>query len=189
MRLSHINRPLPGLAALACLAVAAPALAGGYTCPGGAVYAGHGRCSDGSLAVYVATTLDQPRSPEGQPDRRPRPAAPAAAVSSLFGAWSTRVPGGVWTSPGSIPGWETLHVGIGALSGLLVIYPDGRYVWNAYGGKRGTWSRTNDGEYPILLDDRAEHRVWKVGLNTRNPSRIYVVEGNGAFYYEGQRAR
>jgi len=189
MRLFHLRRALPWLAGVACLAMGPPALAGGYSCPGGAVYAGQGRCSDGSLAVYVATTLDQPQAPEGPRVHRPGPPPASADLASLFGAWSTRVPGGVWTSPGSIPGWETLHVGIGALSGLLVIYPDGRYVWNAYGGKRGTWSRTNDAEYPILLDDRAERRVWKVGLNARNPSRIYVVEGNGAFYYEGQRAR
>ena len=110
-------------------------------------------------------------------------------VSALLGAWSTRVPGGVWQSPSAIPGWDRLNIGIGALAGLLVIYADGSYIWNAYGGKKATWKATDDLAYPILLDDPAEHRTWQVGPNNHKPDAIYIREGRGMFWYEGHKAR
>lgn len=186
-------RPVPGFALLvtALTLIAGDAAAGGYRCLGGARLLPDGHCSDGSIAIYEATPLtperpaDRSPSPPG-PDRRvaPRP----ASLASLYGAWSTAVPGAVWQSPSAIPGWSTLHISPGALAGLLVIYPDGRYVWNAYGGKRGQWRRSGDPEFPILLDDRAERRIWRVGPNIRQAGRIYIVESNGYFYYEGRRA-
>lgn len=160
------------------------ATAGTYRCLGGAKVLSDGRCSDGSMAIYEAT----PMVPDG-PRARPTPGPARPARIDLTGAWSTSVPGAVWQSPSAIPGWNTLHVSPGALAGLLVIYPDGRYVWNAYGGKRGHWRPSGDPEYPVLLDDRAERRLWKVGPNLRRPGRIFIVESNGYFYYEGWRAR
>ncbi|MCF8503403.1 MAG: hypothetical protein K9G59_00690 [Caulobacter sp.] len=185
-------RLVPGSALLAAalLLAAGSASAGTYRCLGGARVLADGRCSDGSIAIYEATpmTPERPvRRPPAGPDRRIP--APPVALSSLYGAWSTSVPGAVWQTPSAIPGWATLHISRGALAGLLVIYPDGRYVWNAYGGKRGVWRRSGDPEYPILIEDRAERRTWKVGPNLRQPGRIYIVEGNGYFHYEGRRAR
>jgi hypothetical protein len=188
-------RPVSGSALLvtALMMIAGDASAGSYRCLGGARLLPNGRCSDGSIAIYEAAPMT-PERPTGRrlppapgPDRRVAP--PTATLASLYGAWSTSVGGAVWSSPSAIPGWSTLHVSPGALAGLLVIYPDGRYVWNAYGGKRGTWRNSGDPEYPILLEDRAERRTWKVGPNLRQPGRIYIVEGNGYFHYEGRRAR
>lgn len=188
-------RPVCGSALLvtALMMIAGDASAGSYRCLGGARLLPDGRCSDGSIAIYEAApmTSERPtgrRLPPGPgPDQRVAP--PAASLASLYGAWSTSVSGAVWSSPSSIPGWATLHVSPGALAGLLVIYPDGRYVWNAYGGKRGQWRPSGDAEYPILLEDRTERRTWKVGPNLRQPGRIFIVEGNGFFHYEGRRAR
>lgn len=176
------------LVAAALAMTAGGASAGGYRCLGGAHVLPDGRCSDGSMAIYEATPMTPERPTGRTPPGRGQPAQRPASLSSLYGAWSTSVSGAVWQSPSAIPGWSTLHVSPGALAGLLVIYPDGRYVWNAYGGKRGVWRRSGDPEYPILLDDRAERRTWKVGPNVRQPGRIYIVEGNGYFYYEGRRA-
>lgn len=110
----------------------------------------------------------------------------APEVAELLGAWSTSVPGAVWTSPSQIPGWDSLHVSSGALSGLLVIYPNGTYVWNAYGGKKGHWQPSGS-DYPILLDDPAEHRKWKVGKDNKHPEKVYIVDSNGYFWYTGAR--
>ncbi len=162
------------------------AQAGTYRCEGGARVLPNGKCSDGSMAIYEATPIApyRPADRRSPPDRRG-----SGDVSIFFGAWSTVVPGAVWQSPSNIPGWDTLHISPGALDGLLVIYPNGRYVWNAYGGKRGSWRASGNSDYPILLDDRAEHRIWKVGVNDRKANAIYIVESNGYFYYEGRRAR
>lgn len=159
------------------MASAAPPNEGdGYYCPYGR-YIGNGHCSDGTIAVYRG---NQPVSPSRQEVVQPR--------GSLMGAWSTEVPGAVWTTASVFPGWRTLHIAPGALAGLLVIYPNHRYVWNAYGGKKGAWSSSSDPEYPILLDDKAEGRKWKVGFNTHQPNAIYIVESNGYYWYEGRRA-
>jgi hypothetical protein len=172
------------LSGLALMAGAANA--GTYRCEGGARVLPSGKCSDGSMAIYQATPIspDRPAEHGYSHDRRDR-----GDISTFFGAWSTVVPGAVWQSPSNIPGWDTLHISPGAIDGLLVIYPNGRYVWNAYGGKRGSWRASGNGDYPILLDDRAEHRIWKVGVNDRKANAIYIVESNGYFYYEGRRAR
>lgn len=111
----------------------------------------------------------------------------SGAMEELFGAWSTNVAGAVWTSPSDVPGWSTLHVSPGALAGLLVIYPDGRYIWNSYGGKRGKWRATGDSGYPIQLIDNVEHRLWNVGLDDRHPGHIYINESHGYYYYTGRR--
>jgi len=182
-------KPLPVVLLAGLLLFAGEASAGTYRCLGGARVTPDGHCSDGSMAIYEATPIT-PVTPSGRqavgPDRR---SAAPANLASLYGAWSTSVPGAVWQSPSAIPGWSTLHISPGALAGLLVIYPDGRYLWNAYGGKRGVWRRSGDAEYPILLEDRAERRLWKIGPNLRRPGRIYIVESNGYFWYEGSRAR
>jgi len=185
---------LAGLMIVAA-AFSGSANAGSYSCEGGARYLPNGKCSDGSMAIYRATPMQAPEQGrdiggrdrrDGRRDRRQEDRAGAAA---LFGAWTTNVAGAVWTSPSAFPGWDTLHVSPGALSGLLVIYPDGNYVWNAWGGKRGHWRYATSGDYPILLDDRSENRIWKVGVNDRRANAIYIVESNGYFYYEGRRAR
>jgi hypothetical protein len=113
----------------------------------------------------------------------------AGDPGSLLGAWKTNVGGGVWTSPSAFPGWETLHISAGALSGLLVIYPDHTYVWNAYGGKKGRWEESGDATYPIKLEDRREGRIWMVGLDRRHAGRIFVRDTKGYYYYQGSRAR
>ncbi len=106
--------------------------ADGYYCPYGS-YVGNGRCSDGTIAVYRG-----PPPPSAQRQEQVSPVSPGPserkyvpATGSLLGVWSTMVPGAVWTSPSAFPGWQTLHIRPGALAGLLVIYPNGRYVWNA----------------------------------------------------------
>lgn len=111
-----------------------------------------------------------------------------ATSNSLLGAWKTVVPGGVWTSPSSIPGWETLHVSPGAIAGILVIYPNGTYVWNAYGGKKGNWKAQSRSDYPIVLEDKTENRMWNVGLDKRHPGKIWIWDGK-AFNYQGTRAK
>jgi hypothetical protein len=110
----------------------------------------------------------------------------AAEVRSLLGAWQSSVSGAVWTSPSDIPGWSKLNVSPGALAGLLVIYPDGTYIWNAYGGKRGRWTPTSRSGYSIALEDHVEHKTWFVGPQNIAPDRIYIWDGN-AYHYTGRR--
>ena len=139
-----------------------------------------------TIEVYKAKTVEAYKS---QNQLKEQASAPAKEdVSALFGAWQTVVPGGVWTSPSAIPGWETLHVGTGALAGLLVIYADGTYVWNAYGGKKGRWITPGRSGYPIALEDKVERRMWNVGLDKRHPGKIWIWDGK-AFNYQGTRAK
>lgn len=180
--MTYFHRSCAALAL--ALSTSSPALSREvYFCTNNSQYIGNGHCSDGSIAVYKGWVPDDPQ-PQQEPRKQqqvvPRP-------SGLMGAWSTNVTGAVWTSPSHFPGWATLHVSPGAMAGLLVIYPNGRYVWNAWGGKRGTWRASGDAEYPILLNDAAERRVWRVGFNTRDPSAIYIVDTGGFFWYSGKR--
>jgi hypothetical protein len=139
------------------------------------------------IKPYHAQEL-QPVRAEREPQRSPDRGTSDGQVSQLLGAWQSSVPGAVWTSPSAVPGWETLHVSAGALAGLLVIYPNGTYIWNSYGGKKGRWTRSNDPGYPIVLDDQSEHRQWKVGLDDRHADSIYIYDGN-AIYYTAHRPR
>lgn len=135
-------------------------------------------------------SVEQPREQQprrSQPQPGAQPASPvSAAASALVGAWSTSVPGAVWSSPGQFPGRDRLDVSAGANSGLLVIHPDGIYVRNAYGGKQGRWQPSGRTDYSIVLDDPAERRKWLAGLDTRDPSRVYLWDGN-TFSCQGKR--
>lgn len=123
----------------------------------------------------------QPPAPARR-DTPPQAQAAPAGAGELLGAWQSSVRGAVWTSPSSIPGWDKLHIAPGALAGLLVIYPNGNYVWNAYGGKAGKWTTSGDPDYPIVLDDRSENKRWKVGLDRASPGRIWIYDGNSISY-------
>lgn len=167
-------------ATAAGLATGEQARAGGYSadgtyfCPYGS-YIGNGHCSDGTIAVY-----------RGANAARPAPPGQLPSPSGLFGAWYTSLPGAVWTT-NEIPGWQTLHIAPGAAAGVFVLYQNGTWLWNSYGGKRGRWSASGDSEYPILLDDRKEGRKWKVGFNTKEAGTIWIVESDGYFWYKGKR--
>lgn len=152
------------------------AWAGYQTCGDRVVSDSLRRCDDGSIPFYHSG------SPPGGPPA-PARAGVAAGKDALFGRWRTNVPGAVWQSPSS-GGRDQLHVSPGAVAGDLVIYPDGRYVWNAYGGKSGRW-RDGDADYPIVLIDEGERKAWKVGLDDRHPGQIYVWDGY--VYYAGKR--
>lgn len=146
------------------------------------------------IQPYHAQEIQPYRAQEIEPARPAAPqhgplgqAASRKAVAALLGAWRSSVPGAAWTSPSAIPGWDTLHVSPGALAGLLVIYPNGTYVWNSYGGKKGRWMASNDADYPIVLDDTVEHRQWRVGADPRHRGQIFIYDGN-AIYYTATRA-
>lgn len=111
--------------------------------------------------------------------RSPRQAT--AGTTELLGAWQSSVSGAVWTSPSSFPGFESLHISPGALAGLLVIYPDGSYVWNSYGGKKGRWMRSDRSDYPLVLEDTVENKRWLVGLDQRT-QRLTIWDGNAISY-------
>ncbi|HTH15207.1 MAG TPA: hypothetical protein VL974_01030 [Magnetospirillum sp.] len=162
-----------GAALAAAMAIASvPAWAGTQTCNGRVVPPDARKCPDGSIPMYHADiiTPNQPARPQNQPQQ------PAAGAQSLFGVWHTAVPGGVWQTPSAVPGWDTLHIAPGVRSGDLTIAPNGRYVWNSYGGKSGRWEM-GDGEYPIVLIDQVEHKRWRVGPDRRSNGRIYIWDG------------
>lgn len=104
-------------------------------------------------------------------------------IDQLFGVWHTKIPGGVWQSPGQVPGYDVLHIAPGVQSGDLTIDPSGNYVWNSYGGKAGKWEQGN-AAYPIVLIDTVEKKKWRVGFNKREGG-IYIWDGY--VYYKGTR--
>lgn len=115
-------------------------------------------------------------------------AAKEPAIDALMGAWTTDVPGAVWKSTSEFPGWNDLGLSPNSLAGLLVIYPDGHYVWNAQGGLTGRWQRTGTQGYLIELIDESKHMYWRIGPDPLHPGRIYILERKGYDYYQGQRA-
>jgi hypothetical protein len=137
---------------------------------------------------YRAPEIQPAGGVRHEPQRRAGQLASDAQVQPLLGAWDSGVGGAVWTSPSSVPGWETLHVSPGALAGLFVLYPDGRYIWNSYGGKKGRWTRTDDPGYPIAFDDPVERKRWHVGADPHDPGRIFIYDGN-SIYYTAKRPR
>ncbi|MFD2365333.1 hypothetical protein [Pseudoduganella sp. GCM10020061] len=145
------------------------------------------------IKPYQPGAVEQePRREEARPPARseaPASTQVSANVRGLLGAWQSGVSGAVWTSPSSIPGWENLHISPGAMAGLLVIYPNGTYVWNSYGGKKGRWSTSNDTDYPIVLDDRVENKKWQVGFDRASPGRIWIYDGNSISYSAKRPAR
>jgi hypothetical protein len=144
----------------------------------------------GAIEMFQAESV-KPWQPPSQTARQqvaatPQQAASVEGVKAMLGAWQSSVAGAVWTTPSSIPGWSNLNVSPGALAGLLVIYPDGTYVWNSYGGKKGRWTPSTVGGYPVALEDRAEKKTWLVGPDTASPGRIFIWDG-GSFYYTAKR--
>ena len=169
-----------GLALAATLSVGT-AEAGHQTCGSQIVPESLRRCPDGSPPMFHADTVN-PAPPAAKTPQQQQ--GPVAEAASLFGVWHTGVSGGVWQTPSAVPGWDTLHVAPGVRAGDLTITPNGRFVWNAYGGKAGRWV-PGDAEYPIVLVDDAEHRRWKVGPDRRHPGKIFIWDGT--FTYVGSR--
>jgi hypothetical protein len=93
--------------------------------------------------------------------------------------------GAVWTSPSGNPDYDWLHTSAGAVAGDLIIRPDGTYYWASYGGKSGRWTQGN-ATYPIVLIDTVENRQWQVGVDAKNPERVFIWDGN-AYTYIGRR--
>ena len=165
-------------ALVAALTIAcAPAWAGSQTCNGHPVPNEMRKCPDGSIPMYHADII-QPHPPAGQPSRpsAQQPQQHPADPRSLLGVWHTAVPGGVWQTPSAVPGYDMLHVAPGVRSGDLTISPNGRYVWNSYGGKTGQWV-AGDAKYPVVLIDTVERKRWRVGPDRRSPGRIYIWDG------------
>jgi hypothetical protein len=147
------------------------------------------------IKPYQAQEIKPYRADEVKPYQpaEVKPAAPAREASGrsarqaspgateLLGAWQSSVSGAVWTSPSSFPGFESLHISPGALAGLLVIYTDGSYIWNSYGGKKGRWTRSDRSDYPLVLEDTVENKRWLIGLDQRT-QRLTIWDGNAISY-------
>ncbi|TFW35986.1 hypothetical protein [Massilia horti] len=131
------------------------------------------------IKPYQAQEVKPSRPASEPPGRSERQGA--AGMAELMGAWQSSVSGAVWTSPSSVPGFDTLHISPGALAGLLVIYPNGTYIWNSYGGKKGRWTRSDKSDYPLVLEDTVENKRWYVGLDQRT-QRLYIWDGNAISY-------
>ena len=124
-----------GVVVAAVLAgVPAGAMAGYQTCGARVVASSVTRCPDGGLPMFHAGAVTPDRSAQAGSAQ-----AGSARASDLFGVWHTAVGGGVWTSPSAVPGYQQLHVSPGLRSGDLTIDSGGRWVWNSWGGKTGTW--------------------------------------------------
>lgn len=181
------TRPQHQTARCVALLLAWPLLvqAGQQTCNGIVVSNDLRRCSDGGIPVYSSEPIAKP-APPATPAPRPALAA-AAGLNYFFGVWRTSIPGAVWASPSGYPGQSWLHVSAGLAVGDLIIKPDGSYLWNSYGGKKGRWEH-GDAEYPLVLIDTMERRRWKVGVDPkRTGGRDIVIWDGNAYYYDGRR--
>lgn len=107
-------------------------------------------------------------------------------IESLIGRWHTRIPGAVWQTPSGRDGYDNLHVSSGLKSGDLVIYSNGTYIWNSYGGKKGNWVK-GDSEYPIVLIDKSENKKWRVGYDSKHTGGRDIIIWEGNYWYEGRR--
>jgi hypothetical protein len=118
---------------------------------------------------------------------QPGPAARNAGISGLMGLWQTNVPGAVYTTPSSIPGYDRLHVSPGGPKGMLNIKSDGTYWWNSYGGKQGRWVDTGNADFPIQLIDTVENKKWAVGFDPKRLAGREIVVWDGSIWYDGRR--
>ena len=125
-------------------------------------------------------------SNKDQNSPKPLPQAGTSAPASLFRVWHTSVPGGVWTSPSSVPGYDRLNISPGVKSGDLTISSNGYYTWNSYGGKAGRWV-PGDKAYPIVLIDSVEKKKWKVGFDPKHTGGRDIVIWDGFVYYDGRK--
>ncbi|MNY04263.1 hypothetical protein D3C86_1369300 [compost metagenome] len=124
--------------------------------------------------------------PTGTPTQAQQGTPEQVDLSYYFRVWHTRVPGAVWQSPSDVPGYETLHIAPGVQAGDLTISPNGRYVWNSYGGKVGQWVR-GDANYPIVLIDTVENKKWKVGYDPKHTGGRDIVIWDGYIWYDGKK--
>lgn len=190
-----------GIAAFLLLPLVA--VAGHQVCGSQPVAQNVRTCPDGGIPMFVADEIKPYPAPQPARDwqhqaerrdwrerDRAAPASPDTGAGDLnyyFRVWRTRIPGAVWTSPSGYRGHDWLHVSAGVAVGDLIIRPDGTYVWNSYGGKKGQWVR-GDAEYPIVLIDTAEHRQWKVSVDPRHAGgRDIIVWDGNSFYYDGRK--
>jgi hypothetical protein len=107
-------------------------------------------------------------------------------VKNLIGVWHTKIPGAVWQSPSGRDGYNNLHVSGGAASGDLVIYKNGTYIWNSYGGKKGRWGE-GDSDYPIVLNDKVENKKWKVCFDAKHSGGRDIIIWDGNIWYDGKK--
>lgn len=168
---------------------AGPTLAGGrYVCYG-ATYE-NGRCSDGGIPVFIAESVQPTPTPRPDPEQQTQPPTAARDIAALLGVWDTNVPSSVITRYSRALDREFVSVAPGARGRLLKIKPDGTWVWQSYGGKRGTWRRNPDPKgYPILLDDPSENATWGVGPDTRDSRGDIIIQKASGVYYVGRRVR
>lgn len=137
--------------------------------------------------IQVDRSVPPIQNPASVPDRQEKSSAgkPKGGAQGLVGLWQTNIPGAVYTIPSGFAGYDTLHVSTGAAAGLLRINATGTYSWNSYGGKKGKWVESGDGEYPIEIIDTVENRRWKVGYSSAKKA---LIIWSGSYWYEGKRA-
>ena len=127
---------------------------------------------------------DNSNKGQTSPESLPQTGKPTPA--SLFRVWHTSVPGGVWTSPSHVTGYDQLNIAPGVKSGDLTISSNGYYTWNSYGGKVGRWV-PGDKAYPIVLLDSVENKKWKVGFDPKHTGGRDIVIWDGFVYYDGRK--
>ncbi len=168
------------------------AVAGHQVCGNQEVAANVRKCSDGSIPRYIADEVQRRPSEHevkkhGSLTQDNTPVPNASDLSYYFRVWRTNIPGGVWTSPSEHSGYDKLHISPGMATGDLLIKSDGTYIWNAYGGKKGSWVQ-GDAEYPIVLIDTVENRRWRVSIDPKHlGGRDIIVWDGKSIYYNGRK--
>ncbi|WP_240041102.1 copper amine oxidase N-terminal domain-containing protein [Paenibacillus ginsengarvi] len=122
----------------------------------------------------------------------------AGDPTDFIGAYNLFIPGGSYTSDNYATEIRTVTTFAGSPDGTLVIGSDGTfafdkstYNWNPqakeYNAGNGTWSRSNDTEYPIVLVDRAAGKTYKVGKSTAKLGGDILVYEEGVTWEVGTR--
>lgn len=138
---------------------------GRYFCGSGQVSASVRTCQDGTLPRFFASRV--------QPNEQP-----SCAVHSVFGReWRLFIQGASYVTENTVDGTRTVHVnpGTGDLPLTLTIFPDGNYLWKAYGETiRGTWVLGRN-DYPVLLKRGYNGKDW---LATLHRCQLLLWDGN-----------
>lgn len=141
----------------------------------------------------------QPAAPAPQPAApAPQPAAPTSQSHTYtdsgfgfaYGLYGLYVPGAAYVTPNPGTDTETLTTSSGVKTdSTLQLNADGTYVWNsAWDGRiiKGSWEKTGDSDYPILVRAGQEGKDWKLGKGDN--SEIILWDGD-AMTYSGDRAK
>lgn len=121
-----------------------------------------------------------------------------AELSYYIGTFNVFIPGGSYTTDNYAAETRTVTTFAGAADGTLTLKKDNTFSFNKstlnwnpkkkeYSAGVGEWSKTNDPEYPIVLNDKAAGKLYKIGKSTPKLGGDIIIWEEGATWSIGTK--